>query len=31
MQGTPKILLVDDNPDNLKALEVVLRGLDAEL
>jgi signal transduction histidine kinase len=31
MQGVPKILLVDDNPDNLKALEVVLRGLNAEL
>lgn len=31
MQSAPKILLVDDNPDNLKALEVVLRGLDAEL
>lgn len=31
MQGAPKILLVDDNPDNLKALEVVLRGLNAEL
>jgi two-component system sensor histidine kinase/response regulator len=31
MQSVPKILLVDDNPDNLKALEVVLRGLDAEL
>lgn len=31
MKGTPKILLVDDNADNLKALEVVLRGLDAEL
>jgi signal transduction histidine kinase len=31
MQSVPKILLVDDNPDNLKALEVVLRGLNAEL
>ena len=31
MNTIPKILLVDDNPDNLKALEVVLRGLDAEL
>jgi two-component system, sensor histidine kinase and response regulator len=31
MQAAPKILLVDDNPDNLKALEVVLRGLNAEL
>jgi signal transduction histidine kinase len=31
MKGKPKILLVDDNPDNLKALEVVLRELDAEL
>jgi two-component system, sensor histidine kinase and response regulator len=31
MQGVPKILLVDDNADNLKALEVVLRGLNAEL
>jgi two-component system sensor histidine kinase/response regulator len=31
MQSLPKILLVDDNPDNLKALEVVLRGLNAEL
>jgi two-component system sensor histidine kinase/response regulator len=31
MKGAPKILLVDDNADNLKALEVVLRGLDAEL
>jgi two-component system, sensor histidine kinase and response regulator len=31
MTGVPKILLVDDNPDNLKALEVVLRGLRAEL
>jgi two-component system, sensor histidine kinase and response regulator len=31
MSAIPKILLVDDNPDNLKALEVVLRGLDAEL
>jgi two-component system sensor histidine kinase/response regulator len=31
MTEVPKILLVDDNPDNLKALEVVLRGLRAEL
>jgi two-component system, sensor histidine kinase and response regulator len=31
MTSVPKILLVDDNPDNLKALEVVLRGLPAEL
>jgi two-component system sensor histidine kinase/response regulator len=31
MTDVPKILLVDDNPDNLKALEVVLRGLQAEL
>jgi two-component system sensor histidine kinase/response regulator len=31
MTEVPKILLVDDNPDNLKALEVVLRGLKAEL
>ncbi len=31
MSAVPKILLVDDNPDNLKALEVVLRGLDADL
>jgi two-component system sensor histidine kinase/response regulator len=31
MQTVPKILLVDDNPDNLKALEVVLRGLNAEV
>ena len=27
----PKILLVDDNADNLKALEVVLRHLDVEV
>jgi signal transduction histidine kinase len=31
MNSIPKILLVDDNADNLKALEVVLRGLDAVL
>ena len=31
MTPLPKILLVDDNPDNLKALEVVLRDVDVEL
>lgn len=31
MNAKPKILIVDDKPENLVALEVVLRGLNVEL
>ncbi|EMJ56419.1 response regulator receiver domain protein [Leptospira interrogans serovar Valbuzzi str. Duyster] len=31
MKSKPKILIVDDKPENLIALEVVLKGLDVEL